>query len=815
MSKNTFTYLFFILFFSFGFSQPKNNDIIISSPVLKKDVIISGKVFDKETNTPLEYATISFFSQIENKIVTGGITDTKGAFKITVPAGVYNISIEYISFKTQTIKNRKIISNENIGEFYLELDLEALDAVEVIAEKTTVEVRLDKKIYNVGKDLTVRGGNVSDVLDNVPSVSVDAEGNVALRGNSNVRILINGKPSGLVGLDSSEALQQLPAEAIEKVEVITSPSARYEAEGTAGILNIILRRSKLLGLNGALTSNIGHPDRAGISGNLNFRTGDLNIFNTLSYRYNESPGYWYSYTTFKSSGNINDEKRDWVSTSKGITNNFGIEWYINNSSSITTSMLYSNNSGDNNSINRLLQLDSNMNLLSESLRLDPENQDSKNIQYTFNYTKNFKTSGHKLTFDFQFEDNDADEFSLINSNGIDTDILTQIVDGSKIFLRSDYVLPLGENSQFEIGYRGDYNDTTTDYKVELLNENTNVFEINNNLTNIFNFRNYIHAAYVQFGSKINKFSYLLGLRMENTQLTLDQPTSGDFEKRNFTGLFPTINLTYEFNEDENLTLGFNRRLSRPRSFFLNPYPSRSSITNIFQGNPALNPTYSAKFDLGYLNRFNNFVLSSSIYYQHSTDIMKFISKETGEIVEIDGQDIPVILRTLLNIATEDRYGLEFNLTYSPSKKWRVNTDFNIFNSIIDGEFDSTNFDSENVSWRARLSNKLTIPWKIDWQTNINYRGPSLDAQNTRDGILTVNLAFSKDLFKEKASIAFNVNDLFNTQAFKGTVETEDFITERDLRYRGVRSYNLSFTYRFNQKKKREFQRNFEGGDVDI
>ncbi|WP_242093370.1 TonB-dependent receptor domain-containing protein [Aestuariivivens sediminicola] len=786
-----------------------------ADPENYKNRTVKGTVIDKDNKLPLEYATISFYSITKQKMVDGTITDINGNFEIKVSEDIYNIKIEYISYSPIEFKNRKIDSDIDLGTIELSINLESLDEVEVIAERTTVEIRLDKKIYNVGKDLTVRGGNVSDVLDNVPSVSVDAEGNIALRGNENVRILINGKPSGLVGLDSSDALKQLPAEAIEKVEVITSPSARYEAEGTAGILNIILRRSKLLGLNGAVTANVGHPDRAGVSGNINFRTGQVNLFNTLSYRYNESPGLWYTYTTFKNSGNVNDEKRDWIDTSKGITNNLGIEWYINETSSITTAMVYSDNSGDRNSTNRLLQYDSNGNLLSENLRLDPQLNDSKNIQYSFNYTKDFKNDGHRLTFDFQFEDNNNDEFSLINVDGIDTDILTQLVDNSKIFLRTDYVLPIGENSQFEMGYRGDYDDSVTDYKVELLNENTGEFEIDRGLTNVFNFRNYIHAAYMQFGSKKNKFSYLLGLRMENTQLTLDQPTSGDFEKRNFTGLFPSINLTYEFDENESLTFGYNRRLRRPYSFFLNPYPNRSSLTNIFQGNPGLIPTYTGSFDLGYLNRFNNFVLTSSIYYQHSINVIKFISRETGETVNIDGQPIPVILRGPANIATEDRYGLEFNLSYSPNRKWRVNTDFNIYNSIIEGNFEDTNFDSENLTWNIRLNNKLTLPGMIDWQTNINYRGPSEDAQNRRDGVFSANLAFSKDLFKEKASLAFNISDLFNSRAYTGQVETEDFINDREIRYRGVRTYNLSFTYRFNQKKKRTFQRNFDGGDMEM
>ena len=274
MNKLSLTILFIGLFVTNVIAQAGP-----SAPNELKDVNISGKVIDQETKEPLEYATIAFFSKQQNKIVTGGITDAKGNFSIPVPAGVYDVRIEYISFKTITLADRRLIADANLGTFEMELDAQALDEVEVIAEKTTVEIRLDKKIYNVGKDLTVSGGTVSDVLDNVPSVSVDVEGNVALRGNDNVQILINGKPSGLVGLNSTDALRQLPAESIEKVEVITSPSARYDAEGTAGILNIILRRSKLQGLNGAITLNAGHPDSYGASGNINFRTGDVNIFN--------------------------------------------------------------------------------------------------------------------------------------------------------------------------------------------------------------------------------------------------------------------------------------------------------------------------------------------------------------------------------------------------------------------------------------------------------------------------------------------------------------------------------------------------------
>lgn len=327
MNKILFSFLF--TFLSFATMQAQ------------KDVTITGKVIDKTTGQPLEYATVAFFSKAENRIVTGGITNEAGNFSIPVPSGTYDISIEFISFKKQTIPDQKLSTDKNLGTLSLEADTEALDEIEIIAEKTTVEIKLDKKIYNVGKDLTVRGGTVSDVLDNVPSVSVDVEGNVALRGNENVRILINGKPSGLVGINSTDALRQLPAESIERVEVITSPSARYDAEGTAGILNIILRRSKLQGLNGAITTNVGWPKSAGISGNINYRTGDLNIFNTTSYDYREVPGNSSSYTQFfnkkfDDNGNLivdnldtySDETNDYDRIRKGLSTNFGVEWYV-------------------------------------------------------------------------------------------------------------------------------------------------------------------------------------------------------------------------------------------------------------------------------------------------------------------------------------------------------------------------------------------------------------------------------------------------------------------------------------------------------
>ena len=787
----------------------------------QREIKIIGKVVDQETNEPLEYATIAFLNAGNNQIVTGGITGTDGNFAIKVPPGIYAITVEYISFKTKKLDNQRLFKDSNLGTIRLALDTETLEDVVVIAEKTTVEIKLDKKIYNVGKDLTVSGGTVSDVLDNVPSVSVDVEGNVALRGNDNVRILINGRPSGLVGLNSTEALRQLPAESIERVEVITSPSARYDAEGTAGILNIILRRSKLQGLNGAITTTTGYPFQVGFSGNVNYRTGDFNFFTTSGYNHREIPGNAFSSTRFfnEDASPADDtflvEERDFDRIRRGITTNTGIEWYINPSSSLTGSFLYRSGDNERTTTNIITEPDSFGNITSSSVRLDPEEEADFTRQYAVNYSKSFDDNGHTLTADFQVENSSEDEQSRITQDNIaGIEIVSTLEKQDNILLQADYVKPMGQNGQFELGYRGTFNELKTDYFVG--REIDEILTTNNDLSNNLLYREYVNAAYTQYGNKIGKkLSFLLGLRMEDTRIIIDQQTINDFNRKNYTDFFPTINLNYKISDKENITLGYNRRIRRPRSRFLNPFPSRSSATNLFQGNPDLDPSYSNVFDLGYLNRLKKVTINSSVYYNRTTQDIAFVSEPTGDfeiINEVDNDSVQVIRRRPINLANEDRFGFEFTITYNPSRKWKVNGNFNAFQQIIRGENNGESLDAENFSWFARLNNKFMLPGKVDWQTILFYRGPNENAQNRNKGILSVNLAFSKDLFKEKASITFNVSDLFNSRKRQSVSTTRAFVSDSDFQWR-ERSFTFAFTYRFNQKKKRQrSQRGFNGDE---
>jgi outer membrane receptor protein involved in Fe transport len=813
--------LFFCLLISttFLFSQKKSNSDYI---------FITGKVIDVETSQPLEYATV-VLKEIKTQKITGGITDEKGNFSIQTPKGTYDISVEFISFKTKEFVRQNMISDKNFGIIKLVVDASSLNEVVIIAEKSTVEIRLDKRIYNVGKDMTVKGGTASDVLDNVPSVSVDVEGNVSLRGNENVRILIDGKPSALVGLSGAEALRQLPADAIERVEVITSPSARYDAEGTAGILNIILRKGKALGFNGSINTTAGNPDQLQLATNLNQRGIKTNLFSNFGYNYRNGPGN--SYTDLRNLTNdvvtsSRIEDRQWARKRNSFNASIGLEYFLTKESSLTGVVFYTHTKGGDLSENNIQEFNANNLITDSAIRIQNEDSNDETVQYSLNYTNNFNKNGHKLTLDLQYSDSKEDEEAInIETGFIDETNITN--ESSKnTLLQADYVLPIGEDAQFEAGYRGDFQDLTSDFLVTPVSDPD--FDPSNNLE----FGQNIHAFYTQYGNKFNKLSLLLGLRLETTDVKVRLLNSNENNDFSYTELFPTVNIGYEATEKQSFTLGYSRRIRRPRFWYLNPFESRNSQNIIFKGNPALIPTFTNSFDLGYLNRIGKLTLNSSIYYQHSTNNISRVTRQ--EIREINGNDESVLIREPINLASEDRYGLEFTANYNATKTVKFDGSFNLFNSktagiytydFLDPTSNTTNTITEdlsnsNTSWRARFNARVTLPYKIEWQTRLSYRGPSESAQNVSEGIFSANLAFSKDILKEKGTLVLNISDVFNSRKRNAVNYTPNRdaptnISDQTFQWR-MRQVSLNFTYRFNQQKnQRQKGRRENGGGEEF
>ncbi|MEO9953961.1 outer membrane beta-barrel family protein [Nonlabens sp.] len=797
--------LLLLLTATLGYSQNSN------------PITIKGKLVDKTSGEPLEFATISFISATPDKSPQGGVTDLDGNYQFSVTPGTYTIKWEYITFKSLIKTGQVIDADQDYGTIALEQDVAELDGVLIVAEKTTVDIRLDKKIYNIGKDLTVRGGSASDVLDNVPSVSVDVEGNVALRGNDDVTILIDGRPSALVGFNGAEALRQIPADAIERVEVITSPSARYDAEGTAGILNIILRKNKLLGFNGTLQLDTGYNPQLGLSFNGNLRSEKWNFFTNTGFRYRETPGNSTTNTEYLSANAQNafvNEERDFDRLGRNFFTSLGAEYFINDQSSIVANIVYRLGNDDDVNTNVIERLDENGNLNEATTRVEAEAEDDTRIQYSLDYKNDLDDNGQKITASIQYSTSISDQ----NANILETETTTNTVndvertftdeDEQNATAQFDYVLPIGEDTQFEAGYRGNYRDISNSFFLEeQLVFPTGPLVPDAGLNNTFDYEELVNAVYGQYGKEFGKFSFLAGLRFEQTNVTITQATTNSEDKKDYSSLFPTLNLGYELQDGENITLGYNRRVRRPRGRFLNPFPSRSSESNVFQGNVDLDPTFTNSIDLGYLRRWSKFTFNTSIYYNRSDDNWEFIQEDTGAIT--DNGD-PIIRRTPVNLSTQERIGYELTMMYRPFKWWTINTDFNLYRASTDGEFGGQNFDFENTSYFARLNQKFSIPSGIDLQTRINYRGASENAQSTNDGIFTMNLAASKDILGDDATVSLNVSDLFNSRKRQSTTTTDDFITDSEFQWR-ERQVNLSFVYRFNQKKKNARNGGANGG----
>ena len=805
--KNKLLFSLFTILINFTYSQ----DYSYAQP---KEFIMSGMVSSMDNDEFLEYATITLLDPLDSSVITGGITDNSGQFSVSAKKGNYNVLIEFISFKNVILNNVELNNNLNLGKIQLELDYESLDEVEIIAEETSVEIRLDKKIYTVGKDLTVRGGTGTDVLDNIPSVSTDIDGNILLRGNDAARILINGKPSRLVGINSS-FIKELPADAIEKVEVITSPSARYEAEGSGGIINIILRKSKKLGLNGSLSSNVGDPKSNSISSNINYRNGKINFFNSSSLYDRLRPGSSSGITEYFNGpepSTFFSEDRTRERNSTGYFVNNGFEWYINENTSLIGSFFYNQYNSDNLESNTIRELDSNSSVLNTIIQNDSENDEDNNREYNLNFEKKLNDQGKVVTVDLQYENSKEWETSLIDENEILNERVDENIESESYLIRSDFVLPIDENQQFEAGIRIESEDDITDYKV--FDNIDSEFIEDLDQTNLFQYKERISAFYSQYGIKVeDKFSFLLGLRLENTRKNINQLTTQDFTNIDDTGLFPTFNFGLEISDDETLTFGYNRRIRRPWSRFINPFPTKISPILIWQGNPYLAPTYSNNLDFGYLKRFeSSFTVNNSAYFQRSTNSINTVIMETGQFAEINGVDVPIVVRTPINLSTNERFGFELNLSYRKGRNWNINSNFNLFQNEVKGTYEDVVYDNKNVSWSFRLNNKLTLPGKIDWQTRMNVRGPNETAVSRSDGDFSIDLAFSKELFNEKATITLNIKDLLDQRGWKNETFNDNFYNDFEFRW-SQRSATLNFTYRFNQKKNQN-RRQMRGGGYD-
>lgn len=789
----------FALVATAGFAQQQNQ------------VYVKGTVVEASTNTPLEYASITLESTTNNHNITGDISDESGNFNIPVTPDTYQIKIEYLGYKTFVIDSKEITNSISLGIIKIEGDSELLEGVVVEARRAAVELKLDKRIYNVSDDNIARGGTASDVLDNIPSVEVDADGNVSLRGNESVKVLIDGKPSGMAS-NIADALKMLSAESIDKVEVITNPSARYEAEGGAGIINIVLKKGSNDGVNGSVTLNAGDPTSYGAVATLNIRDTNYNFYTNLGYTKNKTFGNSMNETEyFDENGTTSQFVNEYSRNSRdreGFNGNFGFDWNLTDKLSWNQGFTYRKSKGDNPRTLNYDNYDANYNLLYSNVRQTGEDDLKETAEYSTDFTYKFNEKGHEIfvsgsvSKDLDIEDSNISTFDQSNTV-LASDITKATENQLRHIARLDYVLPFGENSQFEAGYLGNFNRLNTKFDISSLSD-AGVYVPNELFRNDLEYKEQVHALYTQYGNKVNQLSYMVGLRWEATEVDVNQHTTQDFNNKTYNDFFPSAFLNYEFSPTENLTASYSRRVRRPRGRMLNPVSNYSSSINFFMGNPNLDPAFTNAFELGYMKRWHQLTFNSSLYYNKTTDAFQFVRR----IVGVNDEGIPITVSGPINLSTEHRYGLELNLNYGPFHWWRLNANANLFQQSTRGDYSyndldgnkiNQNFDNDTFTWTGRLNSRVTLPAKIDWQTNVMYRGAQTTAQGKILGNASVNMSLSKELFNDRATLAVNVSDLFNSR--KRMLETylPQATSYAEMQWR-ERTVNVSFTYRFNQTK---------------
>ncbi|WBX77076.1 TonB-dependent receptor [Tenacibaculum ovolyticum] len=764
--------LFILLFF---------NTILLSA-----QINITGKVVEENTKQPLEFATIILTNPTTGKLIIGETTNNKGEFSINAKKGNYNIKIEFIGFKNHLINNISITKNHSLQTIFLKENSQALDEIEVIAEKSTTEYKLDKRVFNVGKDLISKGGSVDDILNSVPSVNVDIEGAVSLRGNANVRILINGKPSVLT---ANNGLQSIPSESIEKVEVITNPSAKYDAEGTGGIINIILKRNKNGGFGSSLQLTTGIPHNHSINYNINYKKEKFNLFSNVSYRYRSFDGNGYlnrtnyvnnTITSFSNrTTNMNRSRRT-------FNLYFGSDYYINDKNTLTLSYYLRNNTSKNtvdytfNFLDNLKQTD-NILISKESYR---EPQVANQIE--LNYVKTFTKKGQKFTANFQYDFwNDDENESVEEQEQFPTTsainlLKSRDIESSKDFLfQSDFKSLITQKSHIEMGLKGEIRNINSDYKVW---DNTVLID---SLDNLLKYNERIYGAYVQYGNRENKLQYLLGLRAEYANTGSDDRKNKFKTAKSYTDLFPTAHFTYNFNNATNMQLSYSRRIRRPSFWHLNPFGGISDRRNIRVGNPDLNPMYTNSFELGFLKRWSKFTFNPSVYYQKTTNVF-----ETLVTSNTDG----ALISKPINSGTENRFGTELAIRYSPYKWWRLSSEFNYYSFNQRGIYTI-----DDSTWSTRLNSRMKFS-KLTLQSSFNYNGERQSGQIFTEAQYRVNLGVSKDILNDKATVTLNMNNILDSRVRKQLITGNDYTINSYNRPIG-RFTSVTFTYRFNRTKK--------------
>lgn len=767
--------------------------------------VIKGIIIDSASNTPIEYANIVVLSKKDTSVITGTVTDAAGKFNLEkVPFGRYFLDVRFIGFKDHRfnveLSNQK--KSIDIGTIRLSSGTYNLENVVVEGTRNPVTYQIDKKVIDVDQMGTTISGNAAEVLENVPSVSVDIEGNVSLRGSSNFTVLIDGKPSVM---DAQDILQQIPATSIQSIEIITNPSAKYDPEGTAGIINIILKKKQTLGLSGVVNANAGVHDKYGGDFLFEYKTRVVNYNFGLDYNRRIFPGTRRQENIYKLPSGSNylnsDGSMEWGRTSYGIRG--GLDFSLSEGDLLSFGGRYGNGAHQRNSGLSYLQWSDNSSNVDSYRSLIDSRREGEYFALNSNYQHKFKREGHELSGEFFYGRHSGDENSI--TTRLDAGVITEgtkaTESGPENEFRGklDYMLPLGEKNKFEAGYQGEaelstdrnglysFDSTSADFIFEPLFSNTNEY----NRTQ--------QAVYSIYSDEWGDLGIQGGLRGEYTYQTTNVKESNQFFKIDRWDFFPTLHSSYKLGGGSQLMASYTRRIDRPHGWFLEPFISWVDANNVRKGNPALEPEFIDSYDAGIQTFFGKFNFSTDFYYR--------ITQNKIESIRSLYQDAEnVTLTTFENIGKDYSLGTEFMLVYDPLEFWDMNLMGNLYDYRVRGYLYGESFDRSSFNWNLRMNNVFAVTKSTSFQVNGRYNSPTVSSQGRSEGFFSADLAVKQDFMDKQLSMTLQVRDILGTAKHEFTSTSPDLYSYQYFnRESPVIMLNIKFNFNNYKKNNQEEQ----------
>jgi hypothetical protein len=773
---------------------------------------IQGKVFDSETNEPLEYVSVAVYTLSDKSLVDGTITSENGIFNIKgLDNGRYYIEATFIGYDKTVVEDIEIDAGDNqidLGRIILPRAISQLDVVEIVADELSVEYKIDRKVINVGQQLTTASGTAVDILENLPSITVDIEGNVALRGSTGFMVLIDGRPTVL---ESSEALQQIPANTIENIEIITNPSAKFNPDGTSGIINIITKKNKLKGFSGTANLNAGNFGRYGGGFLLNytknkwsaFIAADLNDGRRPGFEFNERVTQSDGSTYFtRSEGENNGQRHFWVLRG-------GLDFNLTDKDIFNVEFNYGYGRFSNEGVQSFTEGIMPGDILNQYTSTQYGERGGAFYSINTSYQHDFEGKGHNLIAQIQYRNREGDEKSMNQLTDTDNQITsgqlnTEVGPGSELQLNLDYTKPMGEFNKFEAGYQSRISRSKDVTELFWYNTENGLYELQPEYSNDTDYNRDIHAVYGIFGGEQGNFGYQLGLRGEYTYRVISAAAiEGDFTIDRFD-YFPTLHTSYKLPAEQQVMASYSRRIERPRGWFLEPFITWSDAFNVRQGNPGLLPEYIDAMEVAYLKGFGEHSFSFEGYYRITNNKVERIRGVFQE---------NIMISTPENVGQDFALGGEMVLSLNFFKWWKMDLSGNFYDYRLEGSLGDQVFERQSFNWNTRFTNTFRVFDGNRIQLNSRYNSATVTAQGTAGDFWTADIAISQEFWDKRMTGILQVRDIFGRVIRDQTSAGVDFNSYSE-EYINAPQIALTLNYRFNNYKNKTENRS-GGGDDDF